>query len=121
MAFYKDCFGGELDLMTVAGSPIEKDMPAEAKNDILHSTLITDAFTLMASDMRLEGFVPQDGSVSLMVDCASGEDAERIFSHLSNEGKVGCPLGPSFWGATFGALTDKFGIGWLIHHAAPQA
>ena len=49
--------------------------------------------------------------------CSSDEEASRLFATLSVGGSVFCPLGPSFWGATFGGLTDKFGINWLVHYA----
>jgi PhnB protein len=117
MAFYKECLGGELELNTVAGSPIENDVPESVRQGILHSTLTTENFTLMASDMRPADQLPQEGPISLMINCTSDEEASQLFGKLSEGGSVFCPLGPSFWGATFGGLTDKFGINWLVHYA----
>jgi PhnB protein len=121
MAFYKECLGGELELSTVAGSPIENDVPEEVRGGILHSTLTTEGFTLMASDMRPAGQLPKEGPISLMINCNSDEEASRVFAKLSEGGSVFCPLGPSFWGATFGGLMDKFGINWLVHYARVPA
>jgi PhnB protein len=115
MTFYKDCLGGELMLQTVEGSPLADQMPADAGPSILHSTLTQDAVVLMASDMSL-GPVTQGTAVSLLLDCSSEEDIQRIFAALSAGGEVNNPLGEMFWGATFGGLTDKYGVHWLLNH-----
>jgi PhnB protein len=33
-------------------------------------------------------------------------------------GKVDMPLAKQFWGDTFGMVTDKFGIRWMVNIAA---
>jgi PhnB protein len=121
MAFYQECLGGELELTPIAGSPIEDQTPTEERQGILHSTLTAEGFTLMASDMRPANQLPKDGPISLMLNCTSEEDVNRYYNSLLAGGEVVCPLGPSFWGATFGVITDKFGITWLLHHAAVPA
>jgi hypothetical protein len=40
--------------------------------------------------------------------------ADRIFGKLSIGAQIKMPLGETFWGAYFGALTDRFGINWSI-------
>ena len=115
MTFYKDCLGGELMLQSVEGSPVADQMPAEARHGILHSTLTTDAFVLMASDLMPSPRV-QGNSVTLLIDCRSEEEINRLFSHLSAGGEVTCPLGKQFWGATFAGVIDKYGISWALNH-----
>ena len=39
MTFYKECFGGELSLQTVAESPMAAQFPDFMQNRILHATL----------------------------------------------------------------------------------
>ena len=115
MTFYKDCLGGELMLKPVEGSPVANQMPAEVRGGILHSTLTTDAFVLMASDMTQTPIV-RGNAVSLCIDCSSEEELSPFFSSLSSSGNVTCPVGKQFWGATFAALTDKYGTDWLLNH-----
>lgn len=115
MTFYKDCLGGELALQTVEGSPVADEMPADARHGILHSTLTQGALMLMASDMS-QGPVVQGNSVSLSLNCSSEEEIQQFFAALSAGGTITCPLGEMFWGATFGALTDKYGIHWLLNY-----
>lgn len=121
MTFYRDCLGGELTLRPVEGSPVADQMPADARQGILHSTLTQGALMLMASDMS-QGPVVQGNSVSLSLDCSSEEEIQQFFAALSLDGTVIEPLGEQFWGATFGALTDKYGTRWLLHYdKAPKA
>ncbi|HEX8315439.1 MAG TPA: VOC family protein, partial [Flavisolibacter sp.] len=42
------------------------------------------------------------------------EEANTLFSRLSDGGRVTVPLSKMFWGAYFGMLTDKFGIQWMV-------
>ena len=40
--------------------------------------------------------------------------AQKIFDALAQGGKVTMPFEPPFWGGTFGMLTDKFGVPWMV-------
>jgi len=119
MTFYKECLGGELTLQTVAGTPMAEHMPAEAGQTILHSCLTRGGLVLMATDMgrgeRING-----NAVSLMLQCDSEEEIQKLFSSLSAGGQVTDPLATQFWGATFGGLTDKFGMNWMLNYEKDQ-
>lgn len=115
MTFYKDCFGGELQLMTYA------DMPDDAcpegkkpdKDKIMHSFLKKGDFSLMASDMPEDGQAQGD-RVQVYVECDSIPEVETLFKVLSEGGKIKMPLADTFWGSHFGILTDKFGMHWML-------
>ena len=38
-----------------------------------------------------------------------------IFDGLAHGGTVRVPLAKQFWGDIFGAITDKYGIGWQVN------
>jgi PhnB protein len=117
MNFYKECLGGELTLQTVEGTPMDAKCPPAMKNQVLHSTLIKNGTVLlMGSDMNgPEGFT-RGTNVSLSVNCSSEEEINEFFSKLSASGKTLEPLKEQFWGAIFGALTDKFGVRWMFNY-----
>ncbi len=118
MTFYKDSLGGELTLQTVEGSPLESQCSGAMKHHILHSTLQKDDLVLMASDMTgPEGYI-KGNTMSLSLNCSSGDEIETFFSNLSSGGQVIHPLAKQFWGATFGVLTDKFGVRWMLNYDA---
>lgn len=52
-------------------------------------------------------------SISLNVD--SKAEAERLFNALAEGGSVQMPLGPTFWAASFGMFTDRFGVAWMVN------
>lgn len=121
MTFYKECFGGKLDMQVIGESPLAKQMPPEAQNKILHATLTTNDFVLMASEMQKPGMAnPKESNISLCLNCKSEEEITRLYNYLSNEGKVICELGKSFWGSTFGEATDKFGVNWVLNFEKNQ-
>ena len=114
MTFYRDSIGGELQLQSIKGTPMEGQCPAGREEDVLHSSLTGNGFLLMASDMvGKEGF-HVGTNLSLSISCSSEEEMHRFFSHLSAGGKVIEPIRQQFWGDTFGALTDKYGVCWMF-------
>jgi PhnB protein len=120
MTFYKEALGGELNLQTIADSPIADKMPAKMKDCILHSTLTSGALLIMASDMVADKGLIKGNAVSLMLNCSSEEEIRNFYAKLSAGGETTHPLEISFWGALFGDLTDKFGNQWLLHYDKTQ-
>ena len=113
MEFYRDCFGGELRLMTVGESPMAARIPAAMHGNILHASLKSGAVALMASDMMgPEGF-RKGNAVSLSLVCGSRQETEILFAKLSAGGTVAHPLQDEFFGM-HGNLTDRFGVAWMF-------
>jgi PhnB protein len=113
MSFYQHCFGGELNIMLVSQSGAAAEMPPEMQDSVMHSSLTTNSFTLLASDVADAHEGGQ--SVSLMVQCESEEEINGIFERLSDGANVTQPLMDSFWNSRFGNLTDKYGLNWMFN------
>ncbi len=112
MAFYKECFGGELTFNTVKGSPLEQYMKPEEGDKILHSSLINDDLKLFGSEMTKT--TTTGDKIFLWLNCKNEEEIKSTFEKLSKGGNISAELQPAYWGATFGAVTDKFGINWYV-------
>ncbi|GGV72753.1 VOC family protein [Streptomyces longisporoflavus] len=121
MEFYREVFGGELDLGTAAdfGSP---DSPNADK--VMHSRLDTPAgYTLMAWDYPDDrsGHPPYrpGNNVAVFID---GDDRELrdYFEKLSAGGTVTLPLEEQVWGDEAGSLIDQFGISWMFNITAQK-
>ena len=118
--FYKSVFGGEFPYIGRFG-----DMPASENyqvpesdvQKIMHVSLpIGDGTSIMGSDTGAQwapGFV-QGNNFSVSVNASSKEEAEKLFTGLSDGGKVTMPLSKTFWSEYFGMFTDKFGIAWMV-------
>lgn len=50
----------------------------------------------------------------------SDGEADRIFSALSEGGKVLMPIKDTFFASRFGQVRDRFGINWMILHERPM-
>ena len=115
MNFYKDCLGGELTLQTIGESPLADKMPPQMKECILHASLVKDCLVRMGSDMVGEKGLIKGNNVSLAINCSSDEEIQNFYEKLSAGGNKDHALEESFWGATFGDLTDKYGNHWLLN------
>lgn len=43
------------------------------------------------------------------------DKARQVFKALSEGGQVTMPMGKTFWAEAFGAVTDRFGVPWLVN------
>jgi len=112
MNFYKECFGGELVFNTVKGSSMEQYMKPEEGDKILHSSLTNDTLKLFASEMANPKTLGDN--IHLWINCESEDEIKAVFEKLARGGNVTIGLGPAYWGASFGAVTDKFGFHWYV-------
>ena len=112
LEFYHAVFGGDLTISTFA----ENGMP-EAGDGVMHGQLTAPGgLTLMASDSptAVEG-----GSSSISISLSGDDDAalRGYWDTLSEGATIAEPLVTAPWGATFGMLTDRFGIEWMVNIA----
>jgi PhnB protein len=121
MTFYKGVFGGELQFTTVGDTPIADQMPASAKDAIMHASLVCDSLTLMASDNLEEGGVTRGNGLVLMLDCGSEEEIRALYAKLSDGATAVTPLADQFWGSIYGDLADRFGTKWMLSYDRPKA
>lgn len=120
MEFYKTVFGGKLTMTTFGEFHASED-PAEA-NKIMHAMLEADnGIVFMASDSS--NAMPYTGGSSISMSL-SGENETELrdyWEKLSQGGTVTLPLEKAPWGDTFGMVTDKFGIAWMVNISGAQA
>lgn len=116
MEFYLGVLGGDLEVMTFEQMPGSD--PAEA-DKVMHSMLTTpDGLVLMGSDTP--NAMPLNVGDSVTVSL-SGDDVDKLggwFDALSDGATVSAPFMQAPWGDTFGMLTDKFGVNWMVNAGA---
>ncbi|MGH2720018.1 MAG: VOC family protein, partial [Actinomycetota bacterium] len=79
-------------------------------------------YMLMASD-TLESLgqqLVQGNNVYISVHPMSKEEADRIFTALSEGGQVEMPIADQVWGDYYGRLKDRFGVHWMVNYGAPR-
>lgn len=115
MTFYKECFGGELSMQKVSEMPeMAAQMPADFKDLIMHSTLVSGGIIIMASDLNREKQV-EGNTVHLCINADTEEELNRLFSKLGEGGKVIQPIGDMPWGGKYGEVDDRFGKHWVFN------
>lgn len=122
--FYRSVFGGEFSSrVRFQDMPMQGvDIPDQDQDKMMHIALpIGDDDILMASD-ALESLgqqLSQGDNVYVSLHPDSREEADRIFSSLSQGGEVEMPIADQVWGDYFGSFKDKFGVRWMVNHS-PQ-
>ena len=121
--FYRSALGGEISIMRFGEMPPSEEMPISDswKQKIMHAELkLGDKQTLYLSDMFEGGKVKVGDNVTVHIDVDAKEDVSRCFNALSEGATVTMPVAEQFWGAVYGSLIDKFGIGWGFHYQKPE-
>ena len=113
MKFYQSVLGGELKMQTFGESGQSKS--PEEKDRIMHAELKNDTLSFMASDGNVEHPVHMGDNISMSISGSDETTLTKYFNGLAKGGKVDMPLAKQFWGDTFGMLTDKFGIHWMVN------
>jgi PhnB protein len=119
--FYRTVFGGEFRMLMrmkdVQGMPV----PAGQEEKIMHIALpLNNGAVLMASDNCNEGTFKQGNNFYISIHADSVEEGQKLFDALSAGGKVDHPFKKEFWGDWYGALTDKFGVNWMLNYTENQ-
>jgi len=121
---YKAIFGTEYvgEPARYGGMPPSEGMPELAENEkdlILNIQLpILGGHLLMGSDVMSawsEGVVVGN-NVQICLHPDTREEADRLYTALSDGGKADMPMADQFWGDYYGELTDKYSIKWLVAH-----
>lgn len=117
LAFYEKALGAKVETtMRFCESPEphpEGMLPPGFENKIMHASFLVGDARVMISDgggisgQRLGGF-------ALSLQFATEEEVHRAFRALADGGQVTMPVGPTFWSACFGMVTDRFGVTWML-------
>ena len=115
MEFYKSVFGGELTMNTFGEFGQSSNHPG-SENLIMHSQLETPTgFKLMGADTPPDMEYKGAGNITVSL---SGDDEAALSGYwkkLSEGANVTLPLEKAPWGDSFGMLTDRYGIAWMVN------
>jgi PhnB protein len=112
--FYRRALGAEvIMLMRYKDSP-EPAMVHGNDDKVMHARLQIGDATVLASDGRCQGR-PNFEGFALSLTAADDAEAKRLFGALAEGGQVQLPLAKTFFASSFGMLTDRFGVGWMVY------
>ena len=67
------------------------------------------------TDGYCSGKAGQFQGISLTLVTRDEQKAERAFAALAEGGQVMMPLAKTFFSKSFGSLTDRFGVSWMVY------
>jgi PhnB protein len=118
--FYKSVFRSEFQFIgryKDVPPPDRQIFAPENDEKIMHISLpISKETSLMGCDNAelYKQAIAFNRAISLSIEADNTSEADRIFSKLSEGGKIQMPMNKTFWGSYFGMVQDKFGVHWMI-------
>lgn len=117
LAFYGRALGATVTfLMRNRESPDPHPpgvLPPGSEDRIMHAEFKVGDTVVMASDGYCAG-KPQFAGFALAVSVPDDPTAKQRFDALADGGRVGMPLGPTFFATSFGMVQDRFGVDWMV-------
>jgi len=115
LEFYRRTLGAEvLALMRSKDSP-DPEMRMPGNDDkIIHAMFRVGDSTLLASDGQCQAAAEFKG-FALSITTSGPAENQKLFAALGEGGQVLMPLMETFFSPSFGMLTDRFGVSWMLY------
>ena len=120
--FYRGAIDAQVEMLMRFGDSPQPPPPGCPPVDdakVMHASLRIGDTVLMATDggggepAGFKGF-------SLSLTVTDPAEAQRRFDALAAGGQVTMPLAETFFARSFGMLTDRFGVSWMVIAPAPM-
>ena len=122
LEFYKKTVGAEVtSLMRWKESPDAAMKPPPGYDEKVMNAAFRIGETQLMADDGMGAKEAEFKGMSLVIEVADDAEAKRVFSALGEGGNVTMPLMKTFWTSSFGMLTDKFGVPWMVNVEASKA
>ena len=122
LEFYKKSIGAEVTGLMRWKESRDEDMkpPPGYEEKVMNAAFRIGETELMADDGM--GQAPAEfKGMTLAIEVADDAEAKRVFTALGESGIVTMPLAKTFWTSSFGMLTDKFGVPWMVNVAGSKS
>lgn len=118
--FYKSVFGGEFAKVIRLKDLSSPEFPIDPKdeNKVMHIALPIGKNFLMGNDVpeSMGQTNENENRSKISISAESREEADKLFSGLSEGGNIEMPIANSPWGSYFGMFRDKYGIEWMVDY-----
>src|SRR4029434_524181 len=113
--FYEQHLGGKITMLMRHGEQPEggQQVPQDWNGKVLHARMNLGGTELLGAD--IPGYQPMR-SAYLSLTVSTQDDAERIYTLLSDGGQVFMPMQETFFASRFAMLRDQFGTSWMLLH-----
>ncbi len=113
--FYRRALGAEvLGLMRSKDSPDPAMTIPGGEDKVIHAMVRIGETTLLVSDGRCQGKANFQG-FCLSLTAPNEAESLKLFTALSEGGQVVMPLMKTFFSPSFGMVSDRFGVPWMLY------
>ena len=121
LEFYKKSIGAEVTgLMRWKESPDQNMKPPPGYEEKVMNAAFRIGDTQLMADDGMGEKTPEFKGMTLAIEVADDAEAKLVFTALGEGGKVTMPMTKTFWSSSFGMLTDKFGVPWMVNVETPK-
>ncbi len=122
LSYYEKALGAKIEMMmrfNESPAPTPPGVLQEGfENKVMHATFTIAGATIMASDgdsdaRKFDGFC-------LALTVPTEAEAHRLFDGLATGGHIQAALRQTFFSPSYGMVTDKFGVCWIVMVAQPD-
>jgi PhnB protein len=112
--FYCKNLGAKVGMMMrFKDAPDPSMISPGSENKIMHASLNNGQSTVYASDGRCTNANKFTG-ISMSLGVATPAEADRYFVALAEGGHIHMPLRETFYSPSFGMVSDRFGVMWMV-------
>ncbi len=113
--FYEQHLGAQMTEISRHGDVPDQRTPEAWKDKVLHARIDIGGTVVMGADIPGDRFQPMRSAyLTLMLD--SNEEADRIYTLLSDGGEIFMKMESTFFASRFAMLRDRFGTSWMLLH-----
>ncbi len=113
--FYEQALGGKIAaMMRYDATPAMGHVPAAMRDKVIHARVQIGDTIIMGSDAPPDRYSGAPRGFALSLRAETVGEGERAFRALSDGGQISMPIGKTFFAASFGMLTDRFGVPWMV-------
>ncbi|MBU4439238.1 MAG: VOC family protein [Acetobacterium sp.] len=119
MEFYADIFGTDNPEIILFGEmPPDSDVikTEEANKLILQPKLELAETKVKLSNIPPKAHPAQEDNMTLVIISDDLDEIKIMYYKLKDGGTVEMELQETFWSKYYGALIDKFGVGWQLNY-----
>jgi PhnB protein len=116
--FYEQHLGGTITTLMRHGEQPGPQHP-ELTGKVLHARMEIAGTSLLGADVQPDRFQPMRSAyLTLTVDTV--DEAERIYTLLSDGGEIFMKMEETFFAQRFAMFRDRFGTSWMLLGAPRQ-
>jgi PhnB protein len=119
LEFYRTALGAKVGMVMRFKDnpePPQAGRPGSAagnEDKVMHAEFTVGDTMLMASDGYAQG-KPEFKGFCQSIGVKDDAEAGRVFDALAKGGSVTMPLAKTFYASSFGMVTDRFGMPWMV-------